>query len=157
STNGGANWTTVLTLANGQDNGTHYAASAAPAGIDNNPQVLLRFRGNGATTGDYCYGHSVVVSGTGGAPTTPDITAPASVNFGSIAVGGDNTLVANIGHAGSAGLVISSVSQPLAPFSLIGNNCGTVAPGGLCQVSVRFAPGSAGNYAGTLVIYSNDP
>lgn len=157
STNGGANWTTVLTLANGQDNGTHYAASAAPAGIDNNPQVLLRFRGNGATTGDYCYGHSVVVSGTGGAPTTPDITAPASVNFGSIAVGGDNTLVANIGNAGSAGLVISSVSQPLAPFSLIGNNCGTVAPGGLCQVSVRFAPGSAGNYAGTLVIYSNDP
>lgn len=157
STNGGSSWTVVLTLANGQDNGAHYTASASPAGIDNNPQVLLRFRGNGATTGDYCHGHSVVVSGTGGAPTTPDITAPASVNFGSIAVGGNNTLVASIGNAGSASLVISSVSQPVAPFSIVGNNCGTVAPGGQCQISVRFAPGSAGSHAGSIVINSNDP
>lgn len=157
SANGGANWTAVLTLANGQDNGSQYTASGSPAGIDNNPQVLLRFRGNGATTGDYCYGHSVVVSGTGGAPTAPDITAPASLNFGSVAVGGNNTLVANIGNTGSANLVISGVGQPVAPFSIVGNNCGAVAPGGQCQVSVRFAPGSTGSYAGSIVINSNDP
>src|SRR3546814_3967376 len=60
STDGGASWTAVLTLGNGQDNGSPHTASASPAGIDNNPQVLLRLRGSGATTGDYCYGHSVV-------------------------------------------------------------------------------------------------
>lgn len=157
SANGGASWVAVLTLTDGQDSGNAYTASGSPAGIDNNPQVLLRFRGTGATTGDYCYGHSVVVSGTGGAPTVPDITAPASLAFGSIAVGGNNTLVANIGNAGSANLVISGVNPPVAPFSIVANNCGTVAPGGQCQVSVRFAPTSAGNYAGSLVLNSNDP
>src|SRR3546814_14254556 len=73
STDGGASWTAVLTLGNGQDNGSPHTASASPAGIDNNPQVLLRLRGSGATTGDYCYGHSVVVGGTWGAATEPDI------------------------------------------------------------------------------------
>ncbi|HVH33630.1 MAG TPA: choice-of-anchor D domain-containing protein [Tahibacter sp.] len=157
SVNGGTSWTTVLTLTNGQDSGTHYTASAAPAGIDNNPQVQLRLRGTGATTGDYCYGHAVLVSGNGGAPTTPDISAPANLNFGSLAVGGNNTLVANIGNTGSAGLVVSGVSTPAAPFSIVGNTCGTVAPGGQCQLSVRFAPASAGSYSGSVTVNSNDP
>src|SRR3546814_3494863 len=96
STDGGASWTAVLTLGNGQDNGSPHTASASPAGIDNNPQVLLRLRGSGATTGDYCYGHSVVVDGTWGAATEPDIVVPASLGFGSVAVGGSGSLVATV-------------------------------------------------------------
>src|SRR3546814_7430477 len=83
STDGGASWIAVLTLGNGQDNGSPHTASASPAGIDNNPQVLLRLRGSGATTGDYCYGHSVVVDGTWGAATEQDIVVPASLAIGS--------------------------------------------------------------------------
>src|SRR3546814_3497810 len=68
----------------------------------NNPQVLLRLRGSGATTGDYCYGHSVVVDGTWGAATEPDIVVPASLGFGSVAVGGSGSLVATVDNAGNA-------------------------------------------------------
>src|SRR3546814_1404408 len=101
STDGGASWIAVLTLGNGQDNGSPHTASASPAGIDNNPQVLLRLRGSGATTGDYCYGHSVVVNGTWGAATEPDIVVPASLGFGSVAVGGSGSLVATVDNAGN--------------------------------------------------------
>ena len=157
SVNGGSSWTTVLTLGDGQDSGSQYTASASPAGIDNNAQVALRFRGTGATTGDYCYAHAAIVRGTGGAPTQPDIAAPASLGFGSVTAGGNKTLVATINNAGTANLAISGVSNPASPFSVTGNTCGTVAPGGSCQVSVLFAPTAAGAYSGTLAVNSNDP
>src|SRR3546814_17973395 len=96
STDGGASWTAVLTLGNGQDNGSPHTASASPAGIDNNPQVLLRLPGSGATTGDYCYGHSVVVDGTWGAATEPDNGVPASPGFRRVAGGGSGSLVAHV-------------------------------------------------------------
>jgi len=157
STDGGSSWTTALTVANGQDDGSLYSASAAPAGIDNNPQIQLRFRGSGATTGDYCYGQSVTVTGTGGAPTDPDIAAPASLNFGNLASGSSGTLTATIGNSGSADLVIGSVGAPAAPFSIGANNCSTVTPGGSCQIDVTFAPGADGSYSSSLTINSNDP
>src|SRR5690606_1333154 len=53
SVDGGAAWTTALSLGNGQDDGSQHTATVSPAGIDNNPQVVLRFRGTGATTGEY--------------------------------------------------------------------------------------------------------
>src|SRR3546814_10701650 len=84
STDGGASWTAVLTLGKRQDNGSPHTASASPAGIDNNPPVLLHLRGSGATTGDYCYGPSGVVHGTWGAATASGIGVPASVGFGSV-------------------------------------------------------------------------
>jgi hypothetical protein len=157
STNAGSSWTTALTVANGEDNGTHYSANASPAGLDNNPQVQVRFRGTGATTGDYCYGQSLSVTGSGGAPTDPDITAPASLNFGSIAPGGSNTLAATIGNSGSANLQITNVSNPAAPFSISGNNCGTLAPSGSCQISVQFAPPVEGSFNSSITLSSNDP
>ena len=157
STDGGSNWTTALTVANGQDDGTHYSANAAPTGIDNNPQVQVRFRSTGATTGDYCYGQSVAVSGTGGASTDPDIDAPANLDFGNLAPGGSNTLNAAINNLGTADLVISNVSNPAAPFSIASSNCSVVAPAGSCQISVVFAPGAGGSYSDSITVSSNDP
>ncbi|MBJ6981865.1 choice-of-anchor D domain-containing protein [Luteimonas sp. MC1572] len=157
STNGGGSWTAVLTLGNGQDNGIPYTAGASPAGIDNSTQVLLRLRGSGTTTGDYCYGHAVVVSGTAGAPTGPDIVVPASLGFGSVAVGASANVVATVANAGTAALVVSQVVAPVAPFSITAHDCGTLAPGASCQVQLRFAPLAAGSFSGTLVIASNDP
>ena len=157
STNGGTSWTTVLTLGDGQDGGNQYTASASPAGIDNNAQVVLRLRGTGATSGDYCYAHAAIVRGTGGAPTQPDIAAPASLAFGSVTVGGNKTLIATINNAGTANLTISGVSNPVAPFSVAGNTCATVAPGASCQVSVLFAPTAVGSFSSSLAVSSNDP
>lgn len=157
STDGGSSWSALLTVANGQDDGTHFSASASPAGIDNNPDVQLRFRSTGSTVGDYCYGQSVTVSGSGGASTDPDIDAPASLDFGDLAPGGSNTLDAAIGNSGSADLVISNVSSPAAPFSIVSNNCGTVAPSASCQIEIEFAPTAEGSYASSITLDSNDP
>ena len=157
STNGGSSWTTALTVANGQDNGTVFSGSAAPTGIDNNPQVQVRFRSTGGTTGDYCYGQSVAVNGTGGAPTDPDIDVPASLNFGNLTPGGNTSLNATISNNGSAALVIGSVSNPASPFSITNNNCSTVAASGSCQLTVAFAPSVDGSFSSSITINSNDP
>ncbi|WP_285764429.1 choice-of-anchor D domain-containing protein [Biformimicrobium ophioploci] len=159
SVNSGSNWTTILQLDNGQDNGSHFSASAAPSGVDNNPQMQVRFRGDGATTGDYCYGQSVAVTGTSGAQTDPDIDAPASLGFGNITIGGSKTVNAVISNQGSADLSINSVGSVSAPFSISAETCtgGNIAPGNSCQVTVDFNPTSAGSYSDSLGISSNDP
>lgn len=157
STDGGVSWTTELTIVNGQDDGTHYSVSSSPTGVDNNPELQVRFRGTGATTGDYCYGQSVAVSGTGGAPTDPDIDGPTGLNFGDIAPGASNTLTATINNAGTADLVISNVSNPASPFSILSNNCGTVPAAGSCQIGVEFAPSSEGSFSSSITVTSNDP
>nr|WP_237709699.1 choice-of-anchor D domain-containing protein [Microbulbifer agarilyticus] len=157
STDGGSSWTTVLTIANGDDNGSQFSSTSAPAGIDNNVAVQLRYRGTGATTGDYCYGYRALVTGTGGAPTDPDISAPASISFGAIATGANATRTITVANDGSATLVISNVSNPAAPFSVSSNDCGSVSAGANCGIDVTFAPQADGNFSGSLTISSNDP
>ncbi|AQQ66586.1 hypothetical protein Mag101_02180 [Microbulbifer agarilyticus] len=157
STDGGSSWTTALTIANGDDNGSQFSSNSAPSGIDNNVAVQLRFRGTGATTGDYCYGYRALVTGTGGAPTDPDISAPASVSFGAIGTGTTSTRTITVSNDGSAALVISNVSNPASPFSVSSNNCGSVSAGANCSIDVAFAPQTDGNFNGSLNISSNDP
>ena len=157
STDGGSNWTTAITIANGDDNGTQFSASSASAGIDNNTSVQLRFRGTGATTGDYCYGHQALVTGTGGAPTNPDIDAPGSVSFASVTPGTSTTQDIWISNSGSAALIISGTSAPTGPFSITSNNCSTVAAGGSCSISLQFNPSTEGSFSSGITITSNDP
>ncbi|MBY6210115.1 choice-of-anchor D domain-containing protein [Microbulbifer agarilyticus] len=157
STDGGSNWTTALTIANGDDNGSQFSSNSSPSGIDNNVAVQLRFRGTGATTGDYCYGYRALVTGTGGAPTEPDISVPASISFGAIGTGTSSTRTITISNEGSAALVISNVSNPASPFSVASNNCGNVSAGASCDIDVAFTPQADGNFNGSLSISSNDP
>ncbi len=157
STDGGSSWTTALTIANGDDNGTQFSANSAPAGIDNNISVQLRFRGTGSTTGDYCYGHQALVTGTGGAPTDPDIATPGSVNFPSTAPGSSSNQVVTVSNEGSAALVISNTTTPAAPFSITSNNCATVSAGSSCAISLAFAPSAEGSFSSGITLTSNDP
>ncbi|WP_299594849.1 choice-of-anchor D domain-containing protein [uncultured Microbulbifer sp.] len=157
STDGGSSWTTAVTVANGDDNGSQFSANSAPAGIDNNTSVQLRFRGTGSTTGDYCYGHQALMTGTGGAPTDPDIDAPGAVSFGSLSPGGSSAQSITVSNQGSAALVISSTSAPAAPFSISSNNCSTVSTGSSCAISVTFAPSAEGSFNSGITLTSNDP
>ncbi|WP_231758563.1 choice-of-anchor D domain-containing protein [Microbulbifer elongatus] len=157
STDGGSSWATAVTVANGDDNGTQFNSSSSPAGIDNNTDVQLRFRGTGSTSGDYCYGHQALVTGTGGAPTDPDISAPASVSFSNVAPGNTGTQVVTVSNQGLAPLTISSTSAPAAPFSITSNNCSTVAAGNSCAITVEFAPSAEGSFGSAITLTSNDP
>lgn len=157
STNSGSSWITALQLVNGQDTGNHFSVNAAPTGVDNNPQLQVRFRGDGATTGDYCYAQSLAVTGTGGAPTDPDIDAPASLNLGNLSPGSSNSAVAIISNNGSANLLVNSVSSPAAPFTINSNNCATVLPGNNCQIDIAFNPTADGTFNSSVIVNSNDP
>ncbi|WP_078083409.1 choice-of-anchor D domain-containing protein [Microbulbifer mangrovi] len=157
STDGGSSWTTAITVANGDDNGSQFSANTSPSGIDNNTSVQLRFRGTGSTTGDYCYGHQALVTGTGGAPTAPDIAVPGSVTFPNVAPGNSSSQTITVSNQGSAELVISNTSTPSIPFSITSNNCSTVPASGNCAITVVFAPATEGSFSGAITLTSNDP
>ncbi|HEY8569938.1 choice-of-anchor D domain-containing protein [Microbulbifer sp.] len=157
SVDGGSSWTTALTIANGDDNGTLFNSNGTPPGSDNNPSLQLRFRGTGATTGDYCYGHQAQVTGIGGASTEPDISVPPALDFGTLSPGAtasQNIIISNIG---TAALVINNISDPNAPFSISGNNCNNIAAGGNCSIAVSFSPSAAGSFSSSILVTSSDP
>lgn len=69
--NTGSGWTAIGTLNNGQDTSAFYnGTSNNIAGADQNANFQVRYRGNGATTGDYCYAEDITVSGTSGSVPT---------------------------------------------------------------------------------------
>ena len=160
STNGGSSWTTVVAVHNGNDNGTFFSASSTPAGADNNPNLQVRFRGTGATTGDYCYGDEVLVTGTaGGGSPEPNIQISGSAQFGSVSTGSTADRLITVSNTGTANLVIGTLNGLAAPFSLQADPCSgaSLPAAGSCQVTLRFAPSSTGAFSDTLNIPSNDP
>ena len=90
----------------------------------------------------------------------PEITVdPASlVSFGNVLIGGSDTKTIIVQNTGSANLVISSVSTPSSPFSIISNTCtaASIPPNGTCTINVQFNPTAVNVYSDNLVINSND-
>jgi len=76
--NTGSGWSAIGTLNDGQDTSTFFNGTANNiAGADQNANFQVRYRGNGATTGDYCYAEDITVSGTPGvAPTNTPTPTP---------------------------------------------------------------------------------
>ncbi|MEO5888487.1 MAG: hypothetical protein ABIQ77_12585 [Anaerolineales bacterium] len=75
--NTGSGWTAIGTLNDGQDTSAFFSGTTNNiAGANQNANFQVRYRGNGATIGDYCYAEDITVSGTSGpAPTnTPTPT-----------------------------------------------------------------------------------
>lgn len=72
STDNGATYTSVLTLANGQDTSTFFSGTyALPASAENNPVFMIRYRAAGNLASDYCYGETVTVTGSAATFTPP--------------------------------------------------------------------------------------
>lgn len=104
--------------------------------------------------------HSSALSGTGVAPQPAMTTAPSSLTFGNIEVGQASAPQAlTVSNTGSANLVVSSttVTSGATDFVVVSNGCGTVAPSGSCQITVRFQPQAGGGRTGTLTLLSNAP
>lgn len=160
SIDGGNTWTALITLTNGQDNGNFYSSTAVPAGIDDNPNVVLRFRTAQNSQRDYGYADTVVVEGTPtGSNPAPEITvSPASLSFGSVAVSGNVNQDVNVANDGSADLLIGNIDSLVSPFSIISDTCSdkTLSPNSGCVISVSFAPVETGDFSDTFDIPSND-
>lgn len=117
-------------------------------------QTTFNINSNDPDTPSY----TVYLSGRG--YTEPNISVvPPALNFGTIISGQTSTLNITVSNTGSANLVISSVSSPASPFSITGNTClfTTIAPGGSCQITVKFAPTTVGTFNSSITIASNDP
>ncbi|HYB90627.1 MAG TPA: choice-of-anchor D domain-containing protein, partial [Candidatus Binataceae bacterium] len=89
--------------------------------------------------------------------------SPASLNFGTVAVGASKTKSVTIKNSGKITkkikplpILIEMESGVESPFSLTqACNDDDLAPGATCQVSVTFAPTAATPYSGTMTIEDN--
>jgi len=108
STNGGASWSPVVEILDGDGSGTYRSGTVSPAGASNNANLRLRFRLAGKGKGDYCWGDEVVVTGvplgggTAAAKTTSgSLQVEAQDNTGLSVALGDST--GQVGDYGSRG------------------------------------------------------
>jgi hypothetical protein len=109
-------------------------------------------------------------AGNTGWSTTPVLTSfpspaqpgaltasPSSLSFGDLASGSTSAAqTVTVSNPGSGAVSVSSVSAS-APFSQT-NTCGSsIAAGGSCTASVKFAPTSGGSQTGTLTVATSAP
>ena len=88
----------------------------------------------------------------------PTLTAPATLDFGSVTVGASKELTLSIRNTGTAALSITRLSVSDSQFAVLRPSTPfTVAPSAETLVAVRFQPTAAGARSSTLTIASNDP
>jgi hypothetical protein len=98
--------------------------------------------------------NTVSLSGTGTAPGPVLSAAPASLSFAGTIVGSSTAAqTVTVTNSGTTAATVSGVSVT-GDFSQA-NNCTSVAVGGTCTVSVKFAPTTGGTRTGTLTVASN--
>jgi hypothetical protein len=84
--------------------------------------------------------------------------APSTVSFGSVAVGGNSSVVnIVVTNTGTANLVIGTIPSLGSPFFIISNGCGlqTIAPQMSCTIETQFSPTMSGPANVTMFIPDN--
>lgn len=100
---------------------------------------------------------TVALSGTGYAALAPGyLTAPASMNLGSVVVGGSQTQALTLSNSGGSSFTISGATVSGTGFSVSGLTFPyTLSAGGSASLSVIFAPTDAGTDTATVTLSSN--
>ena len=100
---------------------------------------------------------SVGLSGVAAAAAAPIVSlTPASLNFGSVAIGSSTTPMTSVlANSGTAALSISSLRASPAVYSLSHDCPSTLAAGSSCTLTVGFTPAAAGAVSGSIAIVSN--
>lgn len=99
---------------------------------------------------------NVTVSLTGvgtGTPVPNLVTNLGLVDFGT----GTAPITFELTNTGEADLLVSSIFQPRAPFSISGAGTGTIKTGEKKTLTINFSPTSLGVFTGGFTIVSNDP
>jgi hypothetical protein len=99
----------------------------------------------------------VTLSGSGAVTSIPQLSVnPIGIDFGSVAAGTTGTQTLTLISTGTEAVVVNSVAVSGGGFSLSGASFpATLIPGQQLALQVEFAPGSAGNAAGQIVVSSN--
>jgi hypothetical protein len=85
------------------------------------------------------------------------LSDPASLDYGTVPVGGNVTLDASITNTGATTTTITAARAPAAPFSTdaLPRTGTTLAPGASLSVPLTFTPRAAGRSTGKLVVTSS--
>jgi hypothetical protein len=114
--------------------------------------------GNGSlalTVGGASNAINLALSGTGVTPATLSAT-PASLTFGNVQTGQNSTQTETVQNTGGSNATISLVTASGAGFSISGLSTPlTLIPGQSASFNVIFAPGSTGNFSGSVGVTSN--
>jgi hypothetical protein len=103
------------------------------------------------------YTASSILSGSGQSTTNPGyLTAPSSMNLGSVPVGSSQTKPVTVSNTGAATLTISGATVSGTGYAVSGLNFPyDLAPGASVNLSVIFSPTIAGTSNATLSLASN--
>jgi hypothetical protein len=82
--------------------------------------------------------------------------SPLSLNFGSVTLGNVANAMVTVNNTGDAPLNVTLSRSGSPVFSITTPLSFTVAGGGSQSVNVRFTPTAVTNYAGSLIVSSND-
>jgi hypothetical protein len=108
-------------------------------------------RSGAITIADSVGTHVVALMGTGAAPGVS--LSPATLTFGSVIVGANSQLTANVNLDASADAPLQVTAVTVSGDYTVVNNCtALVSPGTACGVSVTFSPVATGVRTGTAVI-----
>ena len=93
-------------------------------------------------------------------PVTPQIVvAPVSIDFGSVRATQSDTRMITVTSGGAASLIITAITDPASPFSIVGKPALplTLTTNQSVTFSVKFSPAFIGRANGSFTILSNDP
>ena len=98
----------------------------------------------------------VTLNGSGVSPLL--VVTPATLNFGSVAIGQSARLSFTLANPTATPVTSVVVTQTGTGYSL-SSTCGPagLAPGSSCSITVAFAPTTVGQSTGTVSIASSDP
>ncbi|XOV80325.1 MAG: choice-of-anchor D domain-containing protein [Aestuariibacter sp.] len=156
STDNGASWQSLVSVVNGQDNGSFYNGQVS-SGLDNLSALLVRFRAY-TLYGNYCYGDNVLIIGEQtGDPTGPVLAIAGNGDFQQVNVGQSATRTFTLSNTGDQALQIGNITAPASPFTLSSDNCSstTLAPTANCTLQATFTPTTGGNFGDVISIASN--
>ena len=110
-------------------------------------QLTIQSNGSPATT-------TVSLSGTAVALLPPSLATSEALDFGAQLIGSTTRLGLDLRNTGEQALDITGMALQGAGFRQEGT-CASIAPGGLCSVTIVFEPTAVQGYSGTLTIVSN--
>ncbi len=129
------------------------------------PQTAGTFTGSATAYGYLPWGRyrttrygsvTVALSGTGYTSNPGYLSAPSSMNLGSVQVGSSQTQAMTLSNTGASSVTISSAAVSGTAFSVSGLSFPyTLAAGTSTSMSVKFSPTAAGTSNGTLSLSSN--
>ena len=135
------------------DDGSDYAVTVLNQPVTARDQQCTVINGSGTLMG---------ADETDVAVQCQDILIGVSVtnlDLGLVLIGAQGSATITLTNSGQPDLVITEISSPSAPFSLIGGDCLslplTLSAGQSCQIEIAFSPTTAGTFNDSLQITSN--